>query len=151
MKYLVYKIYNKSNPQMIYIGSTCDSLANRLKEAKNNYKRWKDGKRKYCCRYRYIFNLAKNDGDTTIDIINEFSADHKNVALFVEDHFIKVFRPHLDVVNRNKAFRRYKNETTTQRKTRLFKLKQKNTHYRYGKMINEIFFGDDLNDANDTF
>ena len=91
----IYKIVdNKSN--MIYIGSTCKTLEQRLKSHISNYKKYKAGKYNYVT----VFKTLENN-DYKIELIKNYSCNSKNDLEREEGKFIKEYRNNkLNVVNK---------------------------------------------------
>jgi len=88
----IYKIVSNHTPD-IYIGSTCNDLRKRLYEHKNNYKQYKQGKRK---RRITSFDIVQFD-DCDIILIEAYPCKNKNELLKRERHYIELF----ECVNRN--------------------------------------------------
>jgi len=86
----IYKIYSP-NTNKIYIGSTKKKLKCRIKEHKNDYKRYLNNK------YHYIssFEIVKYD-DCKIELLEELKCDNKKEQLEKEKYYIQ----NNDCVNR---------------------------------------------------
>jgi hypothetical protein len=93
----VYKIISPHSDK-VYIGSTAvPVLAQRMTKHCQNYKHWKDGKRRYVSSFDII-----EAGDAQIILIENFPYDTKDQLLARENHWMQEEKN--DIVNRQKAF-----------------------------------------------
>ena len=84
MSYKIYSIKSKSNPDLQYIGSTKQSLKERLRKHKYNYKSYLNGK------YNFVtsFNILKY-GDYYIELYCETGTDDRSDAHWFEGLVIR--------------------------------------------------------------
>ena len=80
----VYKIISKTNPDLMYIGSTVQKLSVRLSKHKHDYKRYNDGRYGYC----RSFDIIKL-GDYSIELIKEVDFEQRQQLYTVEASYIK--------------------------------------------------------------
>ena len=97
-KYINGKIYkivdNKSD--MIYVGSTCKTLQQRLNRHISSYKSYKAGKTNNITSYQILEN-----NDFSIKLIENYPCENKAQLEKREGYFIKLFRQQdLSIVNR---------------------------------------------------
>ena len=99
---IIYKLFRKSAPNKIYIGSSFHTKEYRLNQHKRNYKSFLNGK------YHYItsFEIVKYD-DVDIDVIENVKVDDENELREIEDKYINEFRndKNFIVVNKHRASR----------------------------------------------
>ncbi|MFY8161327.1 MAG: GIY-YIG nuclease family protein [Candidatus Kapaibacteriota bacterium] len=124
----IYKIVdNKSD--MIYIGSTCKTLEQRLKSHISNYKKYKSGKYNYVT----VFKTLENN-DYKIELIKNYSCNSKNDLEREEGQFIKDYRNNkLNVVNKLIAGQTHKESCTQYRKNNKNKINEKHNCLCGGK------------------
>ena len=87
-KYLegqIYKISSYSRPDLVYIGSTCKSLNQRLSGHLSSFNRFIKGKTKKCLSSFEIIKL----GDYHIDLIEKFPCENRTQLLCRETYFIR--------------------------------------------------------------
>ena len=80
----IYKLVSNMTDD-IYIGSCCTPLRQRLFYHKNDFKQWKDGKRKNISSSSVLFELG---GDVQIILIEDFATDTKDKLLSRERFYI---------------------------------------------------------------
>ena len=81
------KIYKLCSPSknLVYYGSTVETLAQRLSKHKNNYKTYKaDNNKKYLTSY-----LVLECEDYKIELIEEYSCNNKEQLIKKESEYIK--------------------------------------------------------------
>ena len=91
----IYKIVDNTS-DMIYIGSTCKTLEQRLKKHESDYKRFKDGK------YTFItsFKILENN-NYKIELVENYPCNNKQQLNLKEGKIIKQFiNDKLNVVNK---------------------------------------------------
>ena len=101
-KYLSGKIYflmNDINHEIFYIGSSCDTLNNRLHKHKNaafHFNKDYNAKRN---NYIRLMNLENNKGfnDMSIHLIEDFPCNNKIELLERERYYIQLFKPSCNV------------------------------------------------------
>ena len=94
----IYKIVDNTS-DAIYIGSTCKTLEQRLKQHKNNYKGFKAGK------YHFVssFKIFENN-NYKIELVENYPCNNKQELNLKEGKIIKQFRnDKLNIVNKNIA------------------------------------------------
>jgi hypothetical protein len=79
----IYKIYCNETAECYY-GSTEQTLSRRLSKHKTDYKRWKDGKRRYVSSFRII-----ERGNFTISLMEENDFENKDYMKARERHYIE--------------------------------------------------------------
>ena len=77
----IYKIIDNTNNN-IYIGSTCQTLSQRLSKHKTNYKLWEDGRNRKCTS----FDILCND-DYEIILIESVHCNNKDELHARERHY----------------------------------------------------------------
>ena len=80
------KIYCIRSPStdMLYIGSTCEKLCERMRGHRARYKSWKDGKKHYCYSYKIL-----EFGDAYIELIEDFPCDNVEQKRAREQFYIR--------------------------------------------------------------
>lgn len=77
----IYKIISNSNPELVYYGSTCQSLSKRMGLHRSNCRRWLDNK----AHYMSSFDLIQH-GDAQIVLIENYPCSNKE-ELFAREQF----------------------------------------------------------------
>ena len=91
----IYKIVDNTT-DMIYIGSTCKTLEQRLKAHESNYKRFKAGKMNYITSFKIFEN-----NNYKIELIKLYPCDTKQELNLEEGKTIKQFKNNkLNIVNK---------------------------------------------------
>ena len=80
----IYKLSSYSQPNLIYVGSTYQTLNKRLKGHKNAFNAFNRGKGKYCSSFEII-----KLGDYHIDLIENFPCENRQQLNCRETYFIK--------------------------------------------------------------
>ena len=92
----IYKIVDNTS-DMIYVGSTCKTLQQRLKKHESDYKRFKDGKYNFMTSFKILENT-----NYKIELVKLFPCDNKQELELEEGKIIKQFRnDKINIVNRN--------------------------------------------------
>ena len=82
----IYKIIDNTT-DMIYIGSTCNTLDVRIRQHIKHFNRWKLGKFAFLSSY----SIFENDNDDyCIELIENFSCKTRDELLFRERHYIEI-------------------------------------------------------------
>ena len=91
----IYKIIdNKSD--MIYVGSTCQTLHQRIQKHKSDYKSFIAGKKNNVTSFKILEN-----NDFTIELIENYPCKNKKELEKQEGYFIKLYKQQeLNIVNR---------------------------------------------------
>ena len=93
-KYANGKIYRIVCGDLIYIGSTCQSLANRMADHRKDHKRWKANPEKYTGTTSLrLFEI----GDPEIFLLEDCPCERKEQLLARERHYVET----TDCVNKN--------------------------------------------------
>jgi len=79
----IYKIVSDQTNK-IYIGSTIEALSRRMTKHRNDYRRWKNGKRNYITS----FEILKYD-DAIIELIEKYPCDDKDELRAREGYYQK--------------------------------------------------------------
>ena len=82
----IYTIKCHSDPSLIYVGSTCITLEERLKQHKKDYKKWMQNVEKYS--YITSFELLKYD-DYFIELLEEYPCEKLDELRQREGEFIR--------------------------------------------------------------
>ena len=91
----IYKIVDNTS-DMIYVGSTCKTLQQRLKEHESCYKRFKVGKQHFITSFKILEN-----NDYKIELVEHYSCNNKQELNLKEGKIIKQFRnDKLNIVNK---------------------------------------------------
>ena len=94
----IYKIVDNTT-DMIYVGSTCRTLQQRLKDHEKIYKRFKAGKTNFVTSFKILVNSKFK-----IELIKLYPCQNRKELELEEGKIIKQFRnDKLNVVNRNVA------------------------------------------------
>ena len=127
----IYKIMdNVSNA--IYVGSTCKTLEQRLKQHKNNYKGFKAGKSHFVT----VFKILEN-GDYKIELIKLYPCNTKQELNLEEGKIIKQLRnDKINIVNRNIAGQTEKEYQSQYRQNNRNLINKKHNCLCGGKFIN---------------
>lgn len=80
----IYKIWSPSE-NLVYYGSTIQSLAQRLAKHKSGYKRYNNGKRGYCTSF-----LVLDCEDYKIELVEEYPCNNKQQLEKQEGEYIKI-------------------------------------------------------------
>jgi hypothetical protein len=92
----IYKIKDNAL-DMIYVGSTCKTLKQRLKDHEYQYKSFKAGKK---VSNLSSFQILKN-GNYSIELIENYSCENKKTLEKREGYYIKLYRnQELNIVNK---------------------------------------------------
>ena len=81
----IYKIWSPSRPELVYYGSTVNSLSKRLSGHKDKYKRYKEGK----FNHLTSFNIFDECSDYRIDLVESFSCNSKEELNAREGFYIR--------------------------------------------------------------
>ena len=71
-KGVIYTVRSRSEPELIYIGSTIETLSRRLTKHRSDYKRYLEGKMNYVT----VFDVTKFN-DYYIELLEEFPCENK--------------------------------------------------------------------------
>ena len=132
MKGIIYEIFQQTEPNTVYLGSTLKSEERRMIEHKSNYKRYLNG------TYPYIssFEILKYP-DAVIKVIATVEVESKQELRKEEDKYILQYRndANYKVVNVNRAFTT-KNEKKDESKEYYIKNLEKYTeqHKKYREL-----------------
>ncbi len=127
----IYKLIdNKSN--MIYIGSTCKSLEQRLKAHQQDYIRYKAGKQHFITSYKILAN-----NDYKIELLKLHPCKNKKELDIEEGKLTKQFKESkLNVVNRNIAGQNHIASCAQYRENNKNKINEKHNCLCGGKYTN---------------
>jgi len=98
-KFVIYKIYNPTNPNIFYIGSTKN-----FSSRKSNHKKYCNNKvsKKYKYPlYQYIRQLGGWD-NFVMEIYEEYPCNNKNEGLLREQQIITELKPSLNSIKAKK-------------------------------------------------
>lgn len=96
----IYKIWSPSNPELVYIGSTCEpTLARRMSGHRTNYRGYLNGKGNYVTSFRVL-----ECKDARIDLIKSVECKCKDELRCIEGKYIQ----EMNCVNRCVAGRTHK-------------------------------------------
>lgn len=99
---IIYKIFRKCNPKVVYIGSSFKTKIQRLNQHKADYKQYLKGNNYHVTS----FELVKFD-DVDISVIENVKVKSEEELDIIEDGYIIKFRndPNFVVVNKNRVHR----------------------------------------------
>ena len=127
----IYKIVDNSS-DMIYIGSTCKTLQQRLKSHQKDYKLYKSGK----FAFMTSFKILEND-NFKIELIKLYSCENKQQLNLEEGKIIKQFRnDKSNIVNRNVAGQTHKESMAQYRQNNKKLINEKHNCICGGKYTN---------------
>ena len=149
MKYVIYKIFDKKNPNVVYIGST-----NREYYKQRLHEHRCMAKNEDCSVYskHIVQNISEYD-DLCITALEKIEGDEIS-AKKIEQEYIELYRndPTMNVVNKNNAFvtpeilkqqkqeqnqryyQRHKEEVKRKNLLRYYKRKEKYRQYEYRRL-----------------
>ena len=81
----IYKIYSPSNPELVYYGSSCQKLCQRLEKHQINFRQYK--KNKYC--KMSSFQIFENCNDYIIELVEYFPCNNKQELRIRERYYIQ--------------------------------------------------------------
>lgn len=81
----IYKIWSPSHDDLVYYGSTYQSLSQRMATHKNDYRRWKAGK---FCKVT-SFKIFEECDDYRIDLVENYPCSNKEELNSKEGEYIK--------------------------------------------------------------
>ena len=82
----VYKIWSPSRPELVYYGSTINSLSKRLSHHKDKYKKYKSGGK---CSNTTSFKIFDECSDYRIDLVESFSCNDREQLNAREGFYIR--------------------------------------------------------------
>jgi hypothetical protein len=86
----IYKLYIDNNEDLIYFGSTKQTIKARISRHNNDYKKYKDGKRNYVSSFILFEYIENNDNcNLCFEVIEEFDKITKKELEKKEGEYIK--------------------------------------------------------------
>ena len=107
----IYKLWSLDNPNMVYVGSTCQPLYKRLSQHKKGWKGWK----RTGAKYMRSCDMFENCQEVKIELIEESPCDNRQQLVKTEGKYIRG----IDCINKKVAGRTGKEYYQDNRETLL--------------------------------